>query len=137
VVGDVRAILPVASELLLRDRDGSERRNRSRFDDCHRYAGSATVRYDAVHGPQSEKAPQRETLKRGQRVDVKFDSGIPEDVAIGDLFTSGAASVRVTDVRQVGDRWSIEFSLVGARGSVRRTVSLPAPSGASITLRVE
>lgn len=137
MVGDVLAVLPVSSELLLRDRDGSERRNRTRFDDCHRYAGSATVRFDTAAEPAPQKAPAQETLKPGQRVEIRFDAGIPEDVAIGDVFTSGSASVRVTDVRQAGERWSIEFSLIGARGSVRRTLSLPAPPASTITLRVE
>ena len=137
VVGDVPAVLPVSSELVLRDRDGSERRNRTRFDDCHRYAGSATVRYDPAVEAAPEKSAAHEELKRGQRVEIRFDAGIPEDVAIGDVFTSGSASVRVTDVRQLGERWSLEFSLIGARGTVRRTLSLPAPPGLSITLRVE
>ena len=137
MVGDLPAVLPVSSELLLRDRDGSERRNRTRFDDCHRYTGSATVRYDAAAEPAPEKAPAQQNLKRGQRVEIRFDAGIPEDVAIGDVFTSGSASVRVTDVRQSGERWSLEFSLVGAHGTVRTTLSLPAPAGTSVTLRVE
>jgi hypothetical protein len=113
VVGDVAAVLPVESDLVLRDRDGSERRNRARFDDCHRYSGSATVRYDGALEAPGEKTAVREALKRGQRVEMKFESGIGEDVAIGDVFTFGAAKVRVTDVRQVGDRWNVEFSLVG------------------------
>lgn len=137
VVGDAPAVLPVESELVLRDRDGSERRNRARFDDCHRYSGSATVRYDTAVESAPEKLAARESLKRGQRVEIKFESGIGADVAIGDVFTFGAAKVRVTDVRQAGDRWNLEFSLVGARGVVRRTLVLPAPPGTTVTLRVE
>jgi hypothetical protein len=137
VVGDVPAVLPVESELVLRDRDGSERRNRARFDDCHRYSGSATVRYDAPSASAAETPAARESLRRGQRLEMKFESGIGADVAIGDVFTFGAAKVRVTDVRQAGDRWNLEFSLVGARGSARRTLPLPAPPGTTITLRVE
>jgi hypothetical protein len=137
VVGDVQAVLPVESELVLRDRDGSERRNRARFDDCHRYSGSATIRYDGAADAAPEKAGVREPLKRGQRVEMRFESGIGADVSIGDLFTFGAAQVRVTDVRQAGDRWNLEFSLVGARGVLRRTLVLPAPPGTTITLRVE
>jgi hypothetical protein len=137
VVGDVPAVLPVESELVLRDRDGSERRNRARFDDCHRYSGSATVRYDTTAAAAAETPAARDSLKRGQRVEMKFESGIGADVAIGDVFTFGAAKVRVTDVRQAGDRWNLEFSLVGARGSARRTLALPAPPGTTITLRAE
>jgi hypothetical protein len=137
VVGDVPAVLPVESELVLRDRDGSERRNRARFDDCHRYSGSATVRYEAPADTPAETPSARQTPKRGQRVEMKFESGIGADVAIGDVFTFGAAKVRVTDVRQAGDRWNLEFSLLGARGVARRTLALPAPPGTTITLRVE
>jgi len=137
VVGNVPTVLPVESELVLRDRDGSERRNRSRFDDCHRYAGTATIHYDAAAVAQTGTATPPDAVKRGQRIEVRFEHGIPQDVAIGDLFTSGPATVRVTDVRQVGDKWSLEFSLMGANAIARRTMSLPAPPGASITLRVE
>jgi hypothetical protein len=138
VVGDVPVVLPVESELVLRDRDGSERRNRARFDDCRRYSGSATIRYDAAAGevaPEKPVAP--EDLKRGQRVEMKFESGIGADVAIGDVFPFGAAKVRVTDVRQAGNRWNLEFRLIGGRGVARRTLALPAPPGTTITLRVE
>jgi hypothetical protein len=137
VVGDVPVVLPLTSELVLVDRDGSQRRNRSQFNDCHRYAGSATVRYDAAPEAAPEKSAPREALKRGQRIDVKFDAGIPADTAIGDLFTSGGITVRITDIRQTGGRWSIEFSLVGARAVVRRSLILPAPPGTSLTFRVE
>jgi hypothetical protein len=137
VVGDVAVVLPSTSELELLDRDGSQRRNRSQFNDCHRYAGSATVRYDAASEPAAERAAPRPTYQRGQRVDVKFDSGIPADAAIGDLFNSGGATVRITDVRQTGARWSIEFSLMGTRALVRRSLTLPAPPGTSLTFRVE
>jgi hypothetical protein len=34
-----------SGEIVLRDRDGSERRNRSVFQDCRRFAGSSTVHY--------------------------------------------------------------------------------------------
>jgi hypothetical protein len=137
VVGDVPVVLPVTSELELLDRDGSERRNRSEFNDCHRYAGSATVRYDAASEPAAERSAPRETYKRGQRVDVKFESGIPADAAIGDLFTSGEDTVRITDIRQTGVRWSIEFTLVGTRAVVRKSLMLPAPPGTSLSFRVE
>ena len=137
VVGDVAVVLPMTSELELLDRDGSQRRNSSQFNDCHRYAGSATVRYDAASEPAAERAGPRPTYQRGQRVDVKFESGIPADAAIGDLFTNGGATVRITDIRQTGTRWSVEFSLVGARAVVRRSLTLPAPPGTSLTLRVE
>jgi len=45
VVGEAAAVLPVESEIVLQDRDGSERRNQSRFQDCRRFTGSATVHY--------------------------------------------------------------------------------------------
>ena len=137
VVGDLPAVLPAESDLLLRDRDGSERRNRSRFDDCHRYAGTATVRYEAVPAEQAAAAAATPSWKRGQRVDATFDTGIPADVAIGDVLTSGSVKVRITDVRQIGKKWSIEFSLMGSRTAVRRILSLPSPPGTAISFRVE
>ncbi|MBS1855344.1 MAG: hypothetical protein JST11_08265 [Acidobacteria bacterium] len=138
VVGDLPVVLPVNSELVLRDRDGSQRRNRSRFDDCHRYAGSATVRYGGVPDASPPTAPAPGPgYRKGQRVVVTFAAGIPADVAIGDRFTSEVGTVWVTDLRQAGKRWSVEFSLVGARAVVRRTLTLPSPPGTAITFRVE
>jgi hypothetical protein len=137
VVGDVRVDLPAESELLLQDRDGSQRRNRTRFDDCHRYTAETNIRYDeAPTAGTSPKAPTP-AYRKGQRVDFRFDSGIPEDVAIGDRFTSGDAQVRVTDVRQTGNRWSLEFVLMGTRAVVRKSLGLPAPAGVTIRFQVE
>ncbi len=137
VVGDVPAVLPTESDLLLRDRDGSEDRNRSRFDDCHRYAGTATVRYGATPVEPDAAPPAVLSWKRGDVVEATFAAGIPADVAIGDVLTSGAVKVRVIDLHQAGKKWSIEFSLIGARATVRKTLSLPSPPGTSISLRVE
>ncbi|MDE3166369.1 MAG: hypothetical protein KGN36_11230 [Acidobacteriota bacterium] len=139
VVGDRPVVLPERSELVLRDRDGSQRRNRSRFDDCHRYAGSATVRYEGAadeRAPHAVAAAGRE-YRHGERVTVRLTAGIPLDVAIGDRFPSGGDTVWISDVRQVGKRWSIEFSLAGTRAAVRRTLALPAAPGTTVTFRVE
>jgi hypothetical protein len=152
-IGEVEFVLPATSELTLRDRDGSERLNLSRFDECHRFAGSSTVRYgagDSADVPVA--APVREArVPAGTKVVGTLDAPIPGDVAVGDQFTAsgsvtgqitGQITGRITDLRRAGERWSVELSLlrVGparARGSVRRTVMLPVPAGATFTWRTE
>jgi hypothetical protein len=133
-IGEVEFVLPQTSELVLRDRDGSERRNLSRFDAYRRFFGSATVRYGDAAAPEvaavpAAKAPE---ARKGSRVVAVLESGIPADVAIGDqLGASGGFKVRVTDLRRAGDKWSVELSL--GRSRVRRTLTLPAPAGAAFT----
>jgi len=119
--------------------------NRSRFDEYHRYAGSATVRYGAAESPEPSPAkPAREgRVRPGTRVVATLDAAIPADAAVGDLFTaSGGVTGRITDLRRAGDRWSVELTLlrVGAdraRGVVRRVLSLPVSAGATFTWRVD
>ena len=147
-IGDVDFVLPATSELVLRDRDGSERMNRSRFDQYHRYAGSATVRYGAGESTEATAAataspPVRQgRVRAGTRVVATLDAGIPADAAVGDLFTAGRVTGRITDLRRAGDRWSVELMLlrVGAdraHGSVRKVLALPVPAGAVFTWRAE
>jgi hypothetical protein len=137
VVGETPVDLPAESELVLQDRDGSQRRNRSRFDDCHRYAAETAIRYDVAPPAAVSSSPAPARYRKGQRVDFRFESGIPADVAIGDRFTGGDTQVRVTDVRQTGNRWSIEFLLMGTRAVVRKSLPLPAPPGTAIRFPVE
>jgi len=130
---------------LLRDRDGSERMNRSRFDQYHRYAGSATVRYGAGESAETPAAApvKHGRVRAGTRVGSTLDVGIPVDAAVGDLVTgSGEVTARITDLRRAGDRWSVELTLVRvgadrAGGTVRRVLKLPVPAGASFTWRVD
>jgi hypothetical protein len=144
-IGEVEFVLPATSELVLHDRDGSEKRNRSQFDEYHRYAGSATVRYGAAESAETATpAPVRAgRVPSGTRIVATLDSGIPANAAVGDVFTaSGGVTGRITDLRRAGDRWSVELSLlrVGtdrARGVVRRVLLLPVPAGATFTWRVE
>jgi hypothetical protein len=144
-IGDADFVLPASSELLLRDRDGSERRNASRFDGCRKYTGSATIFYGAgTDAAEARAAPPRAgRVAPGTRISTVLDRGIPEDAAVGDEFTgSGGVVGRITDMRRAGNRWSLELTLVkvgadSARGSLRRTLSLPVPAGASFTWRVE
>jgi hypothetical protein len=145
-VGDVEFVLPATSELVLRDRNGSERMNRSRFDEYHRYAGSATVRYGAGESPDATATPapvHEGRVRPGTRLVATLDAPIPAGAAVGDLFTaSGGVRGRITDLRRAGDRWSVELTLlrVGsdrARGVVRRVLALPVPAGATFTWRVD
>lgn len=151
-IGDVETVLPAESELLLRDRDGSQLMNRSRFDEYHRYAGSSTVRYaaNAPVGESPARAPQAIPVKRGSRVIATLNSAIPPDAAVGDVIQAGSAAgpaaVRITDLRRLREgrrpQWSVELTLVkvdGARvrATIRRVLELPVAAGTSFTFRVE
>jgi len=142
-IGEAAFVLPAESELVLRDRDGSERRNRSRFDEFHHYSATATVRYGAGEA-SGTAAPVRDgRVPTGKRIVATLDSGIPADAAIGDLVTgSGGVTARITDMRRAGRGWSVELSLlrVGndrARGVIRKYLTLPVPSGATFAWRTE
>ena len=139
-IGEVEFVVPVASELVLRDRDGSELLNRSRFDQYRRYAGSATVSYavggDAPAAPPARAAvPARVGKQVATQVTAALDGDLGEDAAIGDGFTATTAdgvqvSGRITDLRRVGKRWMVELTL---SGMVRRGLTLPLKAGTRIT----
>ena len=136
-IGEVEFVVPGVSELLLRDRDGSELLNRSRFDQYRRYAGSATVSYappvDAP--PPAAPIPPATGRRPGGQVTAALDAGIGEDAAIGDGFTATAAdglrlSGRITEMRRAGKRWMVELTL---SGMARRGLALPLKAGTKLT----
>jgi len=142
-IGEVDFVVPGVSELVLRDRDGSELLNRSRFDRYRRYAGSATVSYavggDVPAAPPARAVPTRVGKQAATQVATQLtaalDGEIGEDAAIGDGFTATTAdgvqvSGRITDLRRVGKRWMAELTL---SGMVRRGLALPLKAGTRIT----
>jgi hypothetical protein len=135
-IGDVEFVVPGTSELLLRDRDGSELVNRSRFDRYRRYAGTATVSYappgeTAAAPPSPPAAPP--TL--GKQVVAALNAEIGEDAAIGDPFTATTAdgvqvAGRITSMRRLGKKWVVDLIV---SGMIRRGVALPAKAGTRFT----
>jgi hypothetical protein len=116
------------------DRDRIQLRNSSRFDEYHRYAGSATIRYEPGGDPPVEQARPAagDRLPSGNQVTASLDQAIEPDAAIGDVFTAiveNGAHVkgRITDMRRAGPAWTIELTL--GKGVIRRTVRLPLPAG--------
>jgi hypothetical protein len=133
-IGDVEFVAPLTSELTLIDRDRIQLRNSSRFDEYHRYAGSATIRYEPGGDPPVDQSPPaaRDPLPPGNQITAALERAIEPDAAIGDQFTAiaeGGAHVkgRITDMRRAGTAWTIELTL--GKGVIRRTVRLPLPAG--------
>jgi hypothetical protein len=142
-IGDDDFVLPAESELTLRDRDGSERRNHTRYDEFHRYSASVTIHYGAGDTSEPDTPARMGRVAPGTRVTTTLEAGIAADAAIGDLVTgSGGVVARITGLRRAGNRWSLELLLlrVGndrAYGVVRKNVNLPVPSGATFSWRTE
>ena len=136
-IGEVEFVVPGTSELLLRDRDGSELLNRSQFDRYRRYTGSATLSYappgDAP-APTPAPAPTAPP-KVATQLRAALDAEIPEDAAIGDPFTATTldgvqVAGRITNMRRVGKKWLVDLTV--ARMS-RRGLALPLKAGARFT----
>jgi hypothetical protein len=136
-IGDVEFVVPGVSELMLRDRDGSELLNRSRFDQYRRYAGSATVSYAPLGDAPATPAPARiAPPPLGRQVTAALDTEIGEDAAIGDTFTATTAdgvhlSGRITGLRRAGKSWMVDLTLFGM---ARRGLSLPVKAGTKLNL---
>ena len=135
-IGEVEFVVPGISELLLRDRDGSELVNRSRFDSYRRYAGSATVSYAPPGDPPASPTPTPTAPpKLGKQLVAALDAEIGEDAAIGDPFTATTAdglqvTGRITGMRRVGKKWLVDLTV--SRMS-RRGVALPLKAGTRFT----
>jgi hypothetical protein len=87
--GDTLAVLPQSSELLLTDRNGSQSRNRSTFQQCHQYAGTATIFYGTQAVAPSKAPPARMvSLPAGLELELALDDRIGPESAAGDLFTA-------------------------------------------------
>jgi hypothetical protein len=131
-IGDVEFVVPGTSELMLRDRDGSEMMNRSSFDQYHRYAGSATVFYGA--GDTVAAPVRREAANVAVTAPATLDEEIGEDAAIGDPFTVTTAdgakvTGRISDMRRTGKAWLVELRLPGG---FRRGARLPLKAGTRV-----
>jgi hypothetical protein len=139
-IGDVEFVVPGISELLLRDRDGSELLNRSRFDRYRRFTGTATVSYAPPGDTPSAPTPAPTPPQRpGKKVVAAMDAEIAEDAAIGDPFTAVTSdglrvSGRITSMRRVGKGWIVDLTL---KGITRHGLALPLKSGARLTWKAE
>jgi hypothetical protein len=135
-IGDVEFVVPGVSELLLRDRDGSESLNRSRFDRYRRYTGTAAISYTPPGNVPAAPTPVRTaTPPVGKQVTAALDAEISEDAAIGDPFTATTAdgiqlSGRITNMRRVGKGWIVDLTL---SSMTRRTLALPLKLGTRLT----
>jgi hypothetical protein len=135
-IGEVEFVVPGESELLLRDRDGRELLNRSRFDQYRRYAGSATVSYAPTGDAPVAAPPARAPAPRlGKQVTAALDTEIGESAAIGDGFTTTTeegvqVSGRITEMRRAGKVWLVDLTL---NGTVRRGLPLPMKKGTRLT----
>ena len=142
-IGEGEFVLPGMSELVLRDRDGSELWNRARFDRYHRYAGSSSVTYGPVTEAASvSEAPRDVPVFRGRQITASLDAALADDACIGDAFTATAAdgtrvAGRVAGMRQVRGRWLVDLALEGGapegKELVRRGVALPLGQGIKLT----
>ncbi len=144
-IGEVEFVVPAESELMLRDRDGSEMLNRSRFDRYRRYTGSSTVSYGpaadtppppvptpAAPSPVAGKPP-------GRQLTASLDTAISEDAAIGDAFTATTAAGeqltgRITNLRRAGKSWLADLTLSNL---VRRSLMLPLKASTKLTWKID
>ena len=87
--GDTAAVLPQSSELLLTDRNGSQSLNRSVFNQCHQFAGSATISYGNAEVDLAPAAISHAvSLPAGLELELALDGPVGPDPAEGDLFTA-------------------------------------------------
>jgi len=98
-IGEQTFLLPQSSEMVLRDLQGNESRNRLRFTQCRQFAGESVLRFagaDEVDSlpsltapPVALTPPSRVTLPSGLGLDLKLNQ--PIDIttsAIGDQLTA-------------------------------------------------
>ncbi len=81
-IGDVEFVLPASSDLLLRDRNGTEARNHSTFDRYRRYSGSATIFYGPADTPVPAASPRAALPPQTKNVTATLDEEISADAAI-------------------------------------------------------
>jgi len=138
-IGEVEFVLPQTSELVLIGSDGMQFRNFSRFDQYHRYTGTATIRYgpEMAAFPSEPRPPEKkETVRLAAKIAGVLDAPIGTDAAIGDPFTvtaddGGKLTGRISDMRRVGkENWDAELTL---EGRVMRKVRLPAAAGTKLS----
>ncbi|MEO8592120.1 MAG: hypothetical protein ABI759_02260 [Candidatus Solibacter sp.] len=130
-IGDVEFVVPATSELLLRDRNGVELWNRTRFDQYRRYAGSATLTFGGMETPVQSATPA--PAAASDKGPATLDADITEEAAIGDPFTvttsTGAKLTgRIEDMRRTGNAWFVELKL----GNLHKGQRLPIKRGTRI-----
>ena len=143
-IGEVEFVVPAESELMLRDRDGSEMLNRSRFDRYRRYTGSSTVSYGPAGDAPAQSAPTPVAAPQagrplGRQVTAALDTAIAEDAAIGDAFTVTTAAGehltgRITGLRRAGKSWMVDLTL---SGMARRSLSVPLKAATKLTWKID
>ena len=139
-IGDTEANLPASSELLLRDRNGTESRNYSTFDRYRRYSGTSTIFYGAGADPgadPSAPAPKSEPLPTGKELAATLDTALDSNAAIGDpvpVTTRDGAhlSARIVDMRRAGNRWVIVLRLAAMASP---PLQLPLKERANLSFR--
>jgi len=131
-IGGTGFVVPETSVLLLTD-GPVQLRNSSRYDNYHRFAGSATLSFDSAEPRKPEPAPRAEAPLPAGAFVASLDQPIGSDAAIGDLFSATAengsrAAGRITDMRRAGkENWTLALTL--DRRTIRKTVKLPLPAG--------
>ena len=127
--GNTAAVLPQSSELLLTDRNGSQSRNRSTFQQCRHYAGTATISYGgAAVAPAPEPEVRTVVLPTGLELELALDDAIGPEPAAGDLFTATVTRAdtkrgttvpagarvtgRLTRMQRAQGAWSIGLALL-------------------------
>ena len=140
-IGDVEFVLPASSELLLRDRNGTEARNHSTFDQYRRYSGTATVSYAPADpgAPTPTVSPKQPPAFAGKDLTATLDTAIDATAAIGDPIALTAKdgthlTARVTNMRRAGNRWLIDLAISGL---TRPSVQLPLNAGHTLVFRRE
>jgi hypothetical protein len=139
-IGDIDAVLPASSELVLHDRNGLEAKNHSTFDHYRRYSGSATIFYDATAPPPPDSpksAPQPPPPTR--ELTATLDAALDTDTAIGDqvpLTTREGLhyTARITTMRRAGSRRLIDLTVLGL---THTSLPLPAPAQTALIFRRE
>lgn len=125
-IGEKEFVLPAASELLLRDADGSEYRNRTSFTRCRQYTGESVLSFT---GPLEEVAPgegpnaqKKIFLPPGLTVGLALETAVDSaQAAVGD-----AIEARVTgDVKKDGIVWLPKGAR--ARGRITRLARRSSP----------
>jgi hypothetical protein len=125
-IGGAEFVLPAGSELLLRDADGSERRNVTSFSRCRQYTGESVVSFTGLleegDGGRGPAAARRVVLPAGVTVGLALETALDSaQAAVGD-----AIEARVTgDVKRDGVLLIPKGARV--RGRITRLVRLRSP----------
>lgn len=125
-IGEKEFVLPAASELLLRDVDGSEFRNRTSFSRCRQYTGESALSFsglleEAAPG-RGLSAPRKIALPPGLSVNLALETAVDSaQAAVGDVIEA-----RVTgDVKKDGVVWLPKGAR--ARGRITRLTRRSSP----------